>query len=906
MKESENLDDFYIKLHGIVTNIRALGETMEEGYMVKKLLRAVPTKFLQIASAIEQFGKIEEMSMEEVVGSLKDHEERLRGTSETSQGQLLMTEEEWRKKESHEGQLLLTREEWLKRSSNREGSGNPKQLEILWALELMTNEGMVYGLPRLTQPSKKCEGCLMAKHSRNSFPAHTKFEAPQSLEIIYADICGPISPTTHEKTIEEEVAFPEQFSIFGNGLGEDSGSSTGNERKTPIAGENMFEYSAGRIVETPESEPKKFRSLDELYNETEVIEMLDELKLLKVEEPTSYGEAAKETEWQKAMNVEFDMIEKNQTWVLTDLPSGVKPIGLKWVYKLKKDAEGNIVKHKARLVANGYVQKKGIDYNEVFAPVARLETIRLLLALSAKENWEVHHLDVKSAFLNDKLIEEVQESVLIVGVYVDDLLVVGSDKEEINKFKVQMSKRFEMSDLGLLSYYLGIEVQQGKMGITLKQSAHVKKILEKAGMQSLGVVSKFMERPTVKHQQAVKHILRYISGTVEHGLRYSGDGNKKMLAGFTDSDLVGDVVDRRSTSGELILEKAKETMKILYPQQDQEHTFSQGWLEKFKLRHGIKSFRRFGESGSVDVQDMEKKLESIREKINQFPMKDVFNMDETGLFYRLQADHSLATKQLEGRKQDKERLTVVICCNEDGSEKIPLWIIGKYAKPRCFKNVNMGSLNCYYRANKRAWMTSVLFDEYIRWRFYRGLLEGYELGQSDPGKINVLDAINYAVATWTTNVKQESIARCFQHCKIRSIDEVSSNLNEHTTPEEYIHELEVMIKDLGYRNKMDVNNFLDYPGENESCSEVQSIEEIANTILENSVEDDLEDDTTPLEPVTRKEALKASKMLNNFLMQHESTTPELLDAIRKIRDEFHVDLNYMKKQTTIESYFTKM
>ncbi|XP_074350027.1 CENP-B homolog protein 2-like [Apium graveolens] len=396
--------------------------------------------------------------------------------------------------------------------------------------------------------------------------------------------------------------------------------------------------------------------------------------------------------------------------------------------------------------------------------------------------------------------------------------------------------------------------------------------------------------------------------------------------------------DRVNMTEELILEKAKETMKILYPQQDQEHTFSQGWLDKFKLRHGIKSFRRFGESGSVDVQDMEKKLESIREKINQFPMKDVFNMDETGLFYRLQADHSLATKQLEGRKQDKERLTVVICYNEDGSEKIPLWIIGKYAKPRCFKNVNMGSLNCHYRANKRAWMTSVLFDEYIRWfdsqmqgrrilfvvdncpahpknieglqnvelyflppnmtskiqpcdagiirafkmhyrrRFYRGLLEGYELGQSNPGKINVLDAINYVVATWTTNVKQESIA----------------------------NELEVMIKDLGYRNKMDVNNFLDYPGENESCSEVQSIEKIANTILENSVEDDLEDDTTPLEPVTRKEALKASKMLNNFLMQHESTTPELLDAIRKIRDELHVDLNYMKKQTTIESYFIKM
>ncbi|XP_074325951.1 CENP-B homolog protein 2-like [Apium graveolens] len=331
--------------------------------------------------------------------------------------------------------------------------------------------------------------------------------------------------------------------------------------------------------------------------------------------------------------------------------------------------------------------------------------------------------------------------------------------------------------------------------------------------------------------------------------------------------------DRVNMTGELILEKAKETMKILYPQQDQEHTFSQGWLEKFKLKHGIKSFRRFGESGSVDVQDMEKKLESIREKINQFPMKDVFNMDETGLFYRLQADHSLATKQLEGRKQDKERLTVVIWCNEDGSEKIPLWIIGKYAKPRCFKNVNMGSLNCHYHANKRAWMTSVLFDEYIRW--FDSQMQGRRI-------LFVVD-------------------NCPAHPKnIEGLQNVELYFLE------YIHELEVMIKDLGYRNKMDVNNFLDYPGENESCSEVQSIEEIANTILENSVEDDLEDDTTPLEPVTRKEALKASKMLNNFLMQHESTTPELLDAIRKIRDEFHVDLNYMKKQTTIESYFTKM
>ncbi|KAG8375763.1 hypothetical protein BUALT_Bualt10G0134100 [Buddleja alternifolia] len=172
--------------------------------------------------------------------------------------------------------------------------------------------------------------------------------------------------------------------------------------------------------------------------------------------------------------------------------------------------------------------------------------------------------------------------------------------------------------------------------------------------------------------------------------------------------------DRVNITGELLLEKARDTMKLLHLQQDSEYNFSQGWLEKFNLRHEIKSFCHFGESGSVDIDDMEKKLESIRKKLDQFHMKDVFNIDKTSMFYRLQAEHSHATKQLEGRKQDKERLTIVICCNEDGSEKIPLWIIGKYAKPRCFKNVNMNNLNCQYGANKRAWMTSALFDEYIR------------------------------------------------------------------------------------------------------------------------------------------------------------------------------------------------
>lgn len=115
MKDSDKLDDFVMKISRLVSNIRALGETVSESYVVKKLLRAVPSKFLQIASTIEQFKNLETMSVEETVGSLKAHEERLKGQSGSKGDQLMLTEEEWAKRESTEGKLLLTKEEWRSR-----------------------------------------------------------------------------------------------------------------------------------------------------------------------------------------------------------------------------------------------------------------------------------------------------------------------------------------------------------------------------------------------------------------------------------------------------------------------------------------------------------------------------------------------------------------------------------------------------------------------------------------------------------------------------------------------------------------------------------------------------------------------------------------------------------------------
>ncbi|KAL8109176.1 hypothetical protein AgCh_025316 [Apium graveolens] len=214
----------------------------------------------------------------------------------------------------------------------------------------------------------------------------------------------------------------------------------------------------------------------------------------------------------------IDSIEKNQTWTLTKLPTCQKPIDLKWVFKIKKDQNGEVTNHKARLVAKGYVQRQRVDYDEVFAPVTRLETVRLLLALAAKSNWEVHHLDVKSAFLNGFLQEEV---------YVSQPKGYVRKVTEINlsaivKFKGEMSHEFDMSDLGNLSYYLGLEVMQG-------------------------IVSRYMERPTELHLGAIKRICRYVQGALDYGLIYAKGRGNYILSGFSDSDLAGSTYDRKST-----------------------------------------------------------------------------------------------------------------------------------------------------------------------------------------------------------------------------------------------------------------------------------------------------------------------------------------------------------------------
>ncbi|KAK9085017.1 hypothetical protein Sjap_025428 [Stephania japonica] len=124
-------------------------------------------------------------------------------------------------------------------------------------------------------------------------------------------------------------------------------------------------------------------------------------------DPTSFEMVVKEPKWREAMAVEISAIERNNTWELCDLPKGQKTIGVKWVYKTKLKENGKVDKYKARLVAKGYKQEFGVDYKEVSAPVARHDTIRLVISMAAQNSWPIFQLDVKSAFLHGDLKEEV-------------------------------------------------------------------------------------------------------------------------------------------------------------------------------------------------------------------------------------------------------------------------------------------------------------------------------------------------------------------------------------------------------------------------------------------------------------------------------------------------------------------
>jgi hypothetical protein len=187
--------------------------------------------------------------------------------------------------------------------------------------------------------------------------------------------------------------------------------STGGDSSLDTPPHQIIQWSTPHTNASKDSDgaPLRYRTMTDLLDTTDEVHGFEYsgICLVAAEEPKTIEEALSESCWKKAMEEEMRAIADNRTWVVTDLPPKQKAIGLKWVFKVKKDPDGNIVKHKARLVVKVYAQRQGIDFDDVYAPVARIETVRVLLALAAHGGWEVHHMDVKSAFLNGDLTEIV-------------------------------------------------------------------------------------------------------------------------------------------------------------------------------------------------------------------------------------------------------------------------------------------------------------------------------------------------------------------------------------------------------------------------------------------------------------------------------------------------------------------
>jgi hypothetical protein len=384
-------------------------------------------------------------------------------------------------------------------------------------------------------------------------------------------------------------------------------------------------------------------------------------------------EGTEATAWQMAMNTEMAALNENETWELKPLPEGKTPIGSRWVYARKLDKNGLVDKHKARLVAKGYNQVEGEDYSETFSPTVRMTTIRAMVQCAVNHDWFLNQMDVKSAYLNAKIDHDVYmeqpEGYQVTGedgqklychlrkslyglkqsgrlwnevlkaqltaygfkqsqldtclymyehgacvarlaVFVDDLIIASNDKSLMDEIKSMLHQKFKMTDLGQLSWFLGIEFERGPDYCSLNQSQYLESLLKRHGMGDckpvntpciekpdfddneladvpnevyrsivgslvyavtctrpdlcwvVSKLSQYLNEPVTKNRwMAVKRVLRYVQGTKGQKLHYRK--SEPNLTGFCDASW-GEMADRKSTTGFCFTMSHSETAMLIW------------------------------------------------------------------------------------------------------------------------------------------------------------------------------------------------------------------------------------------------------------------------------------------------------------------------------------------------------
>ena len=347
--------------------------------------------------------------------------------------------------------------------------------------------------------------------------------------------------------------------------------------------------SSGRISRPPD------RYGDWMHNVNLDTEYDQNLSNHLVPDPNSYKQAIKSKDnehWKNAMCEEINSMYKNQAWKLVDPPKGASIVGCRWVYKKKLDNKGKLVKYKARLVAQGFSQKYGSNFDEVYSPVVKFNSIRTLIAIAAAQNLHMQQLDITTAFLNGTLTEEVymkqpegfidsdhpekvcklyrsiyglkqsplvwnqtidkflkekgfiqsssdnciytlfhQGSILFLALYVDDIILCGSSKKLIDEVKSQLKSKFALKDLGDLNNFLAIQIENKDKGIFIHQKQYANKLLSQLKLNECNSTT-LPAQPNKKLNERSK-----TEDPVDQTMYKSAIGSLLYLANMTRPDL---------------------------------------------------------------------------------------------------------------------------------------------------------------------------------------------------------------------------------------------------------------------------------------------------------------------------------------------------------------------------------
>ncbi|XP_075086522.1 uncharacterized protein LOC142169186 [Nicotiana tabacum] len=439
-------------------------------------------------------------------------------------------------------------------------------------IQKLSKHDPVISLPKLdVSKDYICDACQLGKQTRPSFKIKNIVSTTKPLQLLHMNLFGPTRTASiesihvvfvdtnphsrNEKLPEdEEISIVPKLVVTGKDYQEESiEQSTIEERETTTTIPNEWKSQPGYphkfIIGNPQEGITTRRS-QKLNSHMALISQL---------EPKKVEEVLKDIHWVKAMKDELDQSERNKVWKLVPKPSNVSIIGTKWVYRNKLNESGLVMRNKARLVAQGYSQQEVIDYDETFTPVARLESIRILLAFAAHKGFKLFQMDVKGAFLNGYISEEVYVKQLpgfvndtlpdhsLKGIFISQTKYI---KALIKKFGMENAKPIgtPMSPTTMLdedNHGKSVDetMYRGMIGSLLYFTASRPDI-----MFSVCKCARFQSAPKESHLTAVKRIIRYLIRTSELGLWYA-HSKTFILKGFSDADFAGDTIDRKSTSG---------------------------------------------------------------------------------------------------------------------------------------------------------------------------------------------------------------------------------------------------------------------------------------------------------------------------------------------------------------------